>query len=106
MFGQPMGVNYKGDNHFRTKLGACVSILMYVLLISNLMSLGEAFLDGSRQNETQQSEKYDRYFAGNMSLPENMFQISIVSFYPPWFSSVGKPRMRLRYTDKDEIDLY
>lgn len=48
MFGQPMRVNYRGDDHFRTKLGAFISILMYALLIYNLMGLGEAFLDGSR----------------------------------------------------------
>ena len=48
MFGQPIGVNYRGDDHFKTKLGACISILTYIVILGNLMNLGEAFLDGSR----------------------------------------------------------
>ena len=48
VYGQPIGVNYRADDHFRTKLGACVSILKCVFLIFNLISLREAFHDDSR----------------------------------------------------------
>ena len=50
MFGLPIGVNYRGDDHYRTKLGALVSFATYFLIAGNLISLIQCFYDGSKQN--------------------------------------------------------
>ena len=71
----------------------------------NLVNLGEAFLDGSRQVETHQTIKYDRFFAGEFSLPDNLFQISVIHLMPAAFEALGKPRMQLlHYETVDGID--
>jgi len=32
MFGTPVGVNYKGEDSYKTKFGALVSILLYTIV--------------------------------------------------------------------------
>ena len=48
MFGHDVSINYSGSDVFKTKVGACVSLLTYMLMIFNLVSLSGAFMDGSR----------------------------------------------------------
>ena len=35
IYGQPIGVHYRGDGYFKTKLGALVTLAAYVLIIIN-----------------------------------------------------------------------
>ena len=39
MFGQPVNVNYRGSDNFRTKPGALLSLATYSLMLFNLISL-------------------------------------------------------------------
>ena len=48
MFGQPVTVNFKGSDVYKTKLGAFLSLATYSLIIFNLVSLIQSFFDGSR----------------------------------------------------------
>ena len=61
MFGQPITVNYRGSDVFRTKLGAILSFTTYALMLFNLVNLVQSFFDGSKQIESQRTEKFDRF---------------------------------------------
>ena len=73
IFGQPISVNYRGYDHYKTKLGGCLSIITYLVMLTNLVVLIQSFLDGSKQNEIVQTEKYDRFMSGKISLPESLY---------------------------------
>ena len=34
IFGYPIGVTYKGDNYYRTKMGAFFTVFMFIIVIS------------------------------------------------------------------------
>ena len=72
MFGQPVMVNYQGSDNFRTKPGALMSMATYSLMLFNLVNLVQSFFDGDKQSESQRSEKFDRFTAGEFSLEENL----------------------------------
>ena len=48
IFGHPIGVNYKGNSTFQTKMGAFFTLVVYSLIIINLVTLGTEFIDGSK----------------------------------------------------------
>ena len=77
-----MGVNYAGSDTFKTKLGALVSFLTYVLILLNLAGLLMAFFDGSKQEETMSTSVIDRFSAGNFSIEESQFEFAILRFSP------------------------
>ena len=66
-------VNYKGSDAYRTKLGAICTIMTYVLILINGISLVEGFLNGSKQSESAQTLFYDRFNEGRQWLDENQF---------------------------------
>lgn len=47
MYGQPVTVNFRGDDTFRTKVGALLSLATNALIIFNLVNLVQAFFNGS-----------------------------------------------------------
>ena len=48
IFGSPIGVHYKGDGSYQTRLGAFCTIATYVLILINTTALIQAFLDNSK----------------------------------------------------------
>ena len=64
IYGMPITVLYKGSDAFKTRFGATFTLLTYVLLLINIISLTESFFNGSRQDESSQTVLYDRYSAG------------------------------------------
>ena len=48
IYGHQVGINYRGDNFYRTKLGTFFTLVTYVLIIFNVLSSIQAFYDGSR----------------------------------------------------------
>mgnify|MGYP001626562620 CR=1 FL=1 len=71
IYGQPISINYKGSDVFKTKIGALVSLLTYMLIIFNLVNLTRAFMDGSKQDETTSTVSFNRFEAGPFNLQEN-----------------------------------
>ena len=49
MYGHIIGVHYRGNDVYKTRLGALVSIAIYVLMAINAIGLLTAFGDGSNQ---------------------------------------------------------
>ena len=43
IFGHPIGVNYKGEDSFKTRLGAFCTVAVYVLTVVNLATLIPAY---------------------------------------------------------------
>ena len=73
-----MSVNYRGNDTYKTKLGACVSILTYILIMLNVLGRVEAFLDGSKQDEKSSTSVVDLLKADAFNLQENQFELSFV----------------------------
>ena len=62
IFGHPIGVNYKGNSTFQTKLGALFTLAVYSLIIINLVTLSTDFMDGSKQEEKNGLVYFDRLY--------------------------------------------
>ena len=52
IFGHPITVNYKGGDTFQTRLGAICTLLYYVLVLFNTVTLFTTFFDNSNMSMT------------------------------------------------------
>ena len=62
IFGHPIGVHYRGSDKYQTHLGACCTILAYVIMAFNCYTMTVEFWDHSRQEQTTEvlvSDIYD-----------------------------------------------
>ena len=82
IFGAPITVLYKGSDAFRTRLGAFFTILTYILILVQLISLSTAFIDGSKQDTKSQTSAIERLNAGSFNLKENHFDLKIATLKP------------------------
>ena len=48
IYGLPITVLYKGSDQYKTSMGSLFTILTYTLLLVNVISLTQGFLDGSK----------------------------------------------------------
>ena len=55
IYGHNIGVHYRGSDSFKTRLGAFVTLITYLLISFNFERLLVAFKDGSKQEEKNQS---------------------------------------------------
>ena len=51
MYGHTIGVTYQGSDSYKTRIGALITLITYVLMTINSVSLLIAFNDGSMQEE-------------------------------------------------------
>ena len=77
IFGHPVGVNYKGEDTFKTRVGAFCTIAMYVLTVLSLTTLITAFVDNSKLATSTQRSTYDPFFEPAFSFSENHAEILI-----------------------------
>ena len=54
-------MHYKGQDSFKTRFGALLTIVTYALMTVNLVDLLIAFSNGSNQKENLQVTKRDRF---------------------------------------------
>ena len=78
IFGHPVGVNYKGEDTFKTRVGAFCTVGMYVLTILSLTALTTAFNDNSKMETSTQPSTYDPFLEPAFSFSENQAEISIL----------------------------
>ena len=90
MYGHVIGVHYKGNGSYQTKLGAFVTLTTYILMTVNLVTLLMAFNDGSNQDEKFQGKKIDRFASDSdvVKLNENEYTFAMF-VYPPVPEEVG-----------------
>ena len=82
MYGQAIGVTYRGRDAYKTRFGAFVTLATYILMTINAVSLFIAFGDGSKQEEKVHSTKFDRTIADEINLVDQDFDISLFTFPP------------------------
>ena len=51
MYGHKIGLNYEGSDKFKTKLGAVVTIMTYVLILINTLKIVSEFVNDENQRE-------------------------------------------------------
>ena len=59
IFGHPITVNYKGEDNFKTRLGALCTIAFFVLSIVNLTAVIPAYNNNSKLETNTQRSIYD-----------------------------------------------
>ena len=70
MYGHAIGVTYRGGGTYKTRCGALVTLITYVLMSVNTLSLLIAFNDGSKQETTVQSTKFDPSLSDEINVIE------------------------------------
>ena len=88
IYGHPIGVHYKGSDTFQTRMGALCTLITYVLMTVNFISLVKAFQDGSKQEEKVSTTYVDKFFTEAYNFKENNFDIALMT-YPPLDASLG-----------------
>ena len=79
IYGHPIGVNYKGSDIMQTKLGAFCTIAVYsLMMIANVIQLGMAYQNGSKQQEQSNFQIFDRAEGGPYNFHENQFEVVIL----------------------------
>ena len=51
IFGYPVGVNYRGNATYNTRLGLCCTVALLVCMLINLVNLIIIYFNGSNQND-------------------------------------------------------
>ena len=54
IFGQPIGVNFRGEDTYKTKMGAFCTLSYYVLVLVNIVTLSTAFSNHSNMDTSTQ----------------------------------------------------
>ena len=92
IFGHPVGVNYKGEDTFKTRLGAFCTVSMYVLTILSLTTLITAFNDNSKLETSTQQSTYDPFLEPAFSFSEYQAEITVLlrSHGSPMRPDIGK----------------
>ena len=97
IFGHPVGVNYKGEDTFKTRFGAFCTIAMYVLTVLSLTTLTTAFADNSKLETSTQVSTYDPFLEPAYSFSENQAEIAFMvrpnAGVAPLTPDIGKVRL-------------
>ena len=75
IYGEPVGVNFKGKARFKTWLGGICSLVTWILLLYNFTTLLIAYNSGSRRDEKFSIAYYDRFDSEKFYLAENGIEI-------------------------------
>ena len=89
IYGYKMGVNYKGMDSYKTKMGAFCTLAGYILILAYSMTLFIAFFDNSNQLETTQIKQTDLFFGDAHYFADNDFYLTTFT-YPKLPENVGK----------------
>ena len=70
IYGHPISVHFKGKNTYNTWLGVLCTLMVNAIVFKSFLVLGGGFIDGSRQDEKVNTEKYDRFDSEAMNLED------------------------------------
>ena len=73
IFGYKIGVHFKGKGSYQTRLGALLTLAVYVLMLANLFQLVTAFIDGSRQRVKTDVRFVDRSQKDALKIEDHLF---------------------------------
>ena len=80
MYGHTIGVHYDGDDSYKTMLGGLISIGVYALMIINFVTLITMYNDGSRQDDKNSYEIYERRKSDPFNLADNGIELTLFPF--------------------------
>ena len=89
IYGHAVGVHYRGSGSYQTRLGALCTLITYMFIILNLVTVMSAFKDGSNQKENMQTMMVDNLGGDNYKLQEKNFMMSFSS-WPPIPENIGR----------------
>ena len=91
IYGHKIGVHYRGEDVYRTKVGGLVSLLTYIFVVIYTVNLVNAFLDHSEQTGKFVRIKQDLMDEEEVfNLKEQQMQISIIDRFGQVPERIGK----------------
>ena len=61
IFGHPIGINYRGEETFKTRLGSLFTIVITVLMTINTVTLMTAYRDNSKLETSTQQNTFESF---------------------------------------------
>ena len=89
IFGHKVGVKYRGEEAFKTRLGALLTVGTFVLIMINAQNLLVQFSDHSAQTEVINPTKVDSNKEEPVDLRQEGFDIAVTNFGLPIPRSIG-----------------
>ena len=89
IYGHAIGVHYRGSDAYKTRLGALFTLVTYILMAINTVSLIIVYRDGSRQEEKFQVTKINRFNSEAVNLSDHSLEIATF-ILPPLPQQVGR----------------
>ena len=88
-YGHHMKVNYRGENTFTTKLGGLASLVTFLILLSNMLSLITRFVTKENQVESYAQVRVESIEMEHFRLKEQSFFVYASTAYsiPPRIGS-------------------
>lgn len=105
IFGHPVGVNYKGEDTFKTRVGAFCTLAMYVVTFVSLIAMITAFNNNSKMETSTQQSQFDPYEEPAFGFEEYQAELGMMiqtsTTLPP---DIGKVSMyQIKGCRKDEL---
>lgn len=88
IFGHPVGVNYRGEDTFKTRFGAFCTLAVYILTVVNLTTLIKAYTNQSKLEKSTQASIFDPFTEPAFNFAEHQSEIFLL-LQPR--TSEGKP---------------
>ena len=79
IYGYPVRVNYKGDDSYKTRIGAFCTLITYSLMVLNILVATQGFINFTRQEEKSRTATVDKFFTPAFYLDEYNFSISTLT---------------------------
>lgn len=90
IFGHAIGVNYKGDDAYRTRLGAFCTLAMYILMTINLLGLVTAYENNSKMETSNQQTLYEPFREDAFKLKDYQTEVIVNTNYSELPSRIGR----------------
>ena len=75
-FGHQVGVNYKGDGFYKTNLGAILSLMTFMLVLTYAGLQSLEFMRASNANVISMMKRIDRRHTEKLGFAENQFNLA------------------------------
>ena len=83
-YGHQIGVHFQGESTYNTWIGLFCTMIVYGIVFQSLILLSGAFIDGSRQEEKVNVEKFDRMNDEAYSLRDNGIRLNLYAIVQKW----------------------
>ena len=92
VFGSPIGVHYKGGDTFKTGLGSFFTLVAFIFVTINMVTLLIEFKSGAKQDEKTETTREDIFFSEPINFKENDFDFTLWTT-PPIPANIGRVKI-------------